>query len=186
MTTLTRYTPDQYRQRETQAQQRHEYRNGEIVPMPGGSLEHSRICANLLALLKYLLRDTPFETFGSDLRLWIPDYNRGLYPDLMIFDGDPTLNGNRNDEILDPIAIVEVLSPSTQAFDREDKFLFYRSIPSFREYILIRQSYPSIDRYTRQDNGWLLQDTSGLDAHLPIASVSLELPLTEIYRGVRF
>lgn len=142
LSTQTRYTPDEYRQLEARAQQRHEYRDGEIVPMPGGSLEHSRICGNIFAYLKFLLRDTQFEPINSDLRLWVPAYNRGLYPDVMVFDGAPTLNGDRNDEVLDPIAIVEVLSPSTQAFDREDKFLFYRSIPNFCEYILVRQTVP--------------------------------------------
>ncbi|MCC5899963.1 MAG: Uma2 family endonuclease [Phormidium sp. BM_Day4_Bin.17] len=184
LSTQTRYTPDEYRQLEARAQQRHEYRDGEIVPMPGGSLEHSRICGNIFAYLKFLLRDTQFEPINSDLRLWVPAYNRGLYPDVMVFDGAPTLNGDRNDEVLDPIAIVEVLSPSTQAFDREDKFLFYRSIPNFCEYILVRQTVPSIDRYTRQESGWWLQEFSGWEASLPIESIGLDMPLAEIYRGV--
>lgn len=184
LSTQTRYSPDEYRQLEARAQQRHEYRDGEIVPMPGGSLEHSRICGNIFAYLKFLLRDTQFEPIHSDLRLWVPAYNRGLYPDVMIFDGAPTLNGDRNDEVLDPIAIVEVLSPSTQAFDREDKFLFYRSIANFCEYILVRQTIPSIDRYTRQESGWWLQEFSGLEASLPIEAIGLDMPLAEIYRGV--
>ncbi|MGI8504288.1 MAG: Uma2 family endonuclease, partial [Hassallia sp.] len=97
-----RYNLDEYRAIARKAEGRSEYRDGEIVPMPGGSINHSRISGNTFAFLKFLLRDTQFEPINSDLRLWIPDYRRGLYPDVMVFDGEPQLNGDRTDEVLNP------------------------------------------------------------------------------------
>ena len=132
-----RYTLDEYRALEEKAEGRSEYRDGEIVPMPGGTLKHSRISGNIFAFLKFLLRDTQFEPINSDLRLWIAEHQRGVYPDVMIFDGEPQLNGDvydkpqerlRLDEVLNPILIVEVLSPSTADYDRQNKFRIYLSL----------------------------------------------------------
>ncbi|HEY9798990.1 MAG TPA: Uma2 family endonuclease [Leptolyngbyaceae cyanobacterium] len=117
-----RYTLDEYRALEEKAEGRNEYRDGEIVPMLGGTLKHSRIGGNILTYFTSLLRDTQFEPINSDLRLWIPKYRRGVYPDVMIFDGEPQLNENRSDEVLNPVLIVEVLSPSTADYDRQSKF----------------------------------------------------------------
>jgi len=180
------YNLDEYRALEEKAVGRSEYRDGEIVPMPGGSLNHSRISGNIFAFLKFLLRDTQFEPINSDLRLWIPDYRRGVYPDVMVFEGEPQLNGDRRDEVLNPILIVEVLSPSTADYDRESKFRMYRSIPSFCEYLLVDQDEPFVERYSKQDNGWLLSDFNNLERSIPLESVGREMPIGEVYRGVVF
>lgn len=180
------YSLDEYRAIEEKAEGRSEYRDGEIVPMPGGSLNHSRISGNIFAFFKFLLRDTPFEPINSDLRLWIPDYRRGVYPDVMVFEGEPQLNGERSDEVLNPTLIVEVLSPSTADYDRESKFRMYRSIPSFREYLLVEQDEPFIERYSKQTQGWLLSDFNNLEQSILLESVGIELPMAEIYRGVVF
>lgn len=150
-----RYSLEEYRELEAKAKGRNEYRDGEIVPMPGRSLNHSRIGGNIFAFFKFVLRDTQFEPINTDLRLWIPDYGRGLYPDVMVFDGEPRLNDDRTDEVLNPILIVEVLSPFTADCDRESKFRMYRSIPSFREYLLVEQDKPFVERYSKQEQGWL-------------------------------
>jgi Uma2 family endonuclease len=181
-----RYSLDEYRALEEKAEERSEYHDGEIVPMPGGSLNHSRIGGNIFAFLKFLLRDTEFEPINSDLRLWIPEYKRGLYPDVMLFEGEPQLNNNRNDEVLNPIVIVEVLSPATANYDRQSKFRMYRTIPSFCEYLLVEQDEPFIERYTKQEQGWLLTEFKGLETLIPLDSVGKELPMTEIYRGITF
>lgn len=181
-----RYSLDEYRAIEEKAEGRSEYRDGEIVPMSGGSLNHSRISGNIFAFLKFLLRDTPFEPINSDLRLWIPEYQRDLYPDVMIFNGEPQLNGDRLDEVVNPILIVEVLSPSTADYDRESKFRMYRSIPSFREYLLVEQDELFVERYSKQAQGWLLGDFNDLGQSIPLESVGIELPIAEIYRGVVF
>jgi len=181
-----RYSLEEYRAIEAKAEGRSEYRDGEIVLMPGGSLNHSRIGRNMLTYLTYLLRETVFEPINSDLRLWIPDYRRGVYPDVMVFEGEPELNGDRTDEVLNPILIVEVLSPSTADYDRESKFRMYRSIPSFREYLLVEQDEPFVERYSKQEQGWLLSDFNDLGRSIPLQSVGIELAIAEIYRGIVF
>jgi len=181
-----RYTLDEYRAIEEKAEGRSEYRDGEIVPMLGGTLKHSRISGNIFSFFKFLLRDTQFEPINSDLRLWIPEYRRGVYPDVMIFDGEPQLNENRSDEVLNPILIVEVLSPSTADYDRQSKFRMYRSIKSFSEYLLVEQDEPFIERYSKQNKGWLLSEFNGLDGSISLDSVGKELAIAEIYRGVVF
>ncbi|ALF54755.1 hypothetical protein ACX27_21055 [Nostoc piscinale CENA21] len=179
-----RYTLDEYRAIEEKAEGRSEYRDGEIVPMPGGTLKHSRIGRNILTYLSFLLRDTQFEPINSDLRLWIPEYRWGVYPDVMIFDGEPQLNEGRLDEVLNPTVIVEVLSPSTADYDRQHKFRMYRSIPSFSEYLLVEQDEPFVEKYTKQTQGWLLSDFQGLESSISLESVGVDLPIAEIYRGV--
>ncbi|MGB2926384.1 MAG: Uma2 family endonuclease [Limnothrix sp.] len=178
------FSLDEYRALEEKSEQRHEYRNREIVAMPGGSLNHSRIGRNLLTYLTFSLRDTEFEPINNDLRLWLPAYQRGLYPDVMVFRGAPTLNENRQDEALDPLTIIEVLSPSTAEYDRENKFRLYRSIPTFTEYLLVEQNEFFVEVYRKQSEGWLLQDYSSLDQVIPIKCLDINLPMTEIYRGI--
>lgn len=181
-----RYSLDEYRAIEEKAQGRSEYRDGEIVPIPGGTLKHSRIGGNILTYFTYVLRDTQFEPINSDLRLWIPQHRRGVYPDVMIFDGEPQLNDNRLDEVLNPVVIVEVLSFSTADYDRQNKFRMYRSIPSFSEYLLVEQDEFFVERYSKQAQGWLLNEFNNLDGSIFLDSVLTELPMAEIYRGVVF
>lgn len=181
-----RYSLDEYRALEEKAEGRSEYRDGEIVPMSGGTLKHSRIGRNILTYLTSVLRDTQFEPINSDLRLWIPEHRRGVYPDVMIFEGEPQLNDHRLDEVLNPILIVEVLSPSTADYDQQSKFRMYRSIKSFSEYLLVEQDEPFVERYSKQAQGWLLSDFSGLESSISLESVGIELPMAEIYRGVVF
>ncbi|WP_293268103.1 MULTISPECIES: Uma2 family endonuclease [unclassified Microcoleus] len=104
--TKTSFTPDEYRAMEETAEERHEYCNGEIIAMPGGSEVHSAIACNLLIHLGFLLRDTDFRLYNSDLRVWIPEYNCGTYTDLMVVNGEPEFHGSRTDEILNPLLIV--------------------------------------------------------------------------------
>ena len=181
-----RYSLDEYRAIEEKAEGRSEYRDGKIVPMPGGTLKHSRIGRNILTYFTSVMRDTQFEPINSDLRLWIPEHRRGVYPGVMVFDGEPQLNGDRLDEVLNPALIVEVLSPSTADYDRLSKFRMYRSLESFSEYLLVEQDEPFVERYSKQAQGWLLSDFSGLELSISLDSVSIELPMAEIYRGVVF
>ncbi|MEH1829736.1 MAG: Uma2 family endonuclease [Nostoc sp.] len=181
-----RYSLDEYRAIEEKAEGRSEYRDGEIVPMPGGTLKHSRIGGNIFAFFKFLLRDTQFEPINSDLRLWIPEHRRGVYLNVMVFDGEPQLNGDRLNEVLNPTLIVEILSPFTADCDRLSKFRMYRSIGSFSEYLLVEQDELFVERYTKQAQGWLLSEFSGLELSISLDSLSIELPMTEIYRGVVF
>lgn len=188
--TTSHLTPDEYRAIEETAEERHEYRNGEMIAMPGGSLAHSRIAVNLTTCLNLTLRDTNFETYNSDLRIWIPEHQCGTYADVFVIDGEPEFNGDRTDEILNPLLIVEVLSPSTEAYDRGEKFRKYRSLPSFGEYLIVSQTEPYIEQYYNLDRegndraSWQVYDR--LDLSIALHSLNIEVPITEIYRRINF
>ncbi|MGB3670943.1 MAG: Uma2 family endonuclease [Phormidesmis sp.] len=181
------YTLAEYRSLEESAEVRHEYHDGAIVAMTGGTLEHSAIAGNLYLLLRNALRRTTFKPFNSDLRVWIPAYRKGVYPDVMVIEGDPQFNDNRRDEIMNPTLIVEVLSRSTEAYDRGDKFKYYRSIPSFCEYMLISQYQPCVDHYVKAENGdWRLRSYESLEATIALEIADLQLALTDVYEEVAF
>ena len=195
--TTTHFTLEEYRVMEETAAERHEYRNGEIIAMAGGSEVHSAIATNLLVYLGFLLRDSNFRLYNSDLRVWIPEYNCGTYTDLMVVDGQPQLNGERTDEILNPLVIVEVLSPSTEGYDRGEKFRKYRSLPSFCEYLLVSQTEPYIEQYHKLDDSsdseallqavrWQWQVYDHLDQSILVHSLNVEVPLGEVYRRINF
>lgn len=186
--TLNRtHTVDEYRDREQTAEQRHEYRNGAIVPMTGGSRSHNKIAANLLRLLDL---DESYEVYLLDMRLWLPAVQRGTYPDLMVVSGEPRLTPGREDEILNPCLIIEVLSKSTADYDRGDKFRYYASSPELREYILVDQYQPVIEQYVRiGEQGadeWLLRRYTGLEGSVTLEAIALELRMKSIYRGISF
>jgi Uma2 family endonuclease len=186
----TRFTPDEYRAMEETAEERHEYCNGEIITMSGGSEVHSAIACNLLICLGFLLRDTDFRLYNSDLRVWIPEYQCGTYSDLMIINGEPKFNGDRTDEILNPLLIIEVLSPSTEGYDRGEKFRKYRSLASFCEYLLVSQSEPYIEQYHNSNpdskERWEWQVYDRIEQSIFLHSLKIEVPLSEIYRRIKF
>jgi Uma2 family endonuclease len=178
---------EEYRNLETSAETKHEYHDGEIIEMTGGSINHNRLVRNLIRLLDNALRKTIYEVFPSDLRLWIPQYNRGLYPDLMIIAGEPLFSDNRNDEILNPCLIIEVLSPSTSGYDRGDKFRYYRSIPQLNQYLLVSQEEILIESYSKtSENNWLLQEYTPARGIISLDSLGISLNLVDIYEGVDF
>ena len=178
---------EEYRNLETIAEVKHEYHDGEIIEMTGGSINHNSILINLIVLLKLALRGTNYRLQSSDLRLWIPQYNRGLYPDLMIIAGEPLFSDNRNDEILNPCLIIEVLSPSTSGYDRGDKFRYYRSIPQLNQYLLVSQEEILIESYSKtSENNWLLQEYTPARGIISLDSLGISLNLVDIYEGVDF
>ncbi|WP_271254602.1 Uma2 family endonuclease [Pseudanabaena sp. Chao 1811] len=185
-TSERRYSIEEYRAIAETSTEKCEYHDGKIITMTGGTIKHSRICRNIVTLLDVKLVNTQFEPINSDLRLWIPEYRRGVYPDAMVFDGVIQLNGDRQDEVLNPILIVEVLSPSTEDHDRTDKFRMYRSIPSFCEYLLVRQNEPLVELYSKQSQGWLFSDFDSLESSISLNSVNIDLAMSEIYRGITF
>jgi len=181
------YTPDEYRQLEETTEFRNEYRDGKILEMAGGTINHSRIIRNLSRVLGNLLEGQLFELFHNDLRLWIPRHRRGTYPDVMVIEGEPVFTEGRSDEILNPVLIVQVLSKSTKDFDREDKFRFYRSISEFREYILVNQSDFLVAQYIKNEsNQWLFQEYEGESAIVAFAALGVQMPMSEIYNKVVF
>jgi Uma2 family endonuclease len=178
---------EEYRNLETIAEVKHEYHDGEIIEMTGGSINHNSILINLIVLLKLALRGTNYRLQSSDLRLWIPQYNRGLYPDLMLIAGEPLFSDNRNDEILNPCLIIEVLSPSTSGYDRGDKFRYYRSIPQLNQYLLVSQGEILIESYSKtSENNWLLQEYTPARGIISLDSLGISLNLADIYEGIDF
>jgi len=187
-------TLDEYRAISETAEERLEYRNGEIFAMSGGSYLHSLITVNIIGFLGITLRDSDFHIFNGNLRIWIPSFQCGTYADVLVINSELEFNGTRNDEILNPSLIVEVLSPSTEDYDRGEKFRKYRSIPSLREYLLVSQSEPYIEDYSKSDsntnskseNGdiWKLQISDRLEQRVILPSLNIEVPLSEIYRRI--
>lgn len=182
-----RHSLDDYWQLEQTAEHCHEYLDGVIVPLAGGSAIHSSIAVNLVAFLHFALRDTPFQVYNSDLRVWIPQYRCCTYTDGMIVEGDPQFHDDRDDEILNPSLIVEVLSPSTERYDRGEKFRKYRSLARVKEYLLVSQDEPYIEHYFKVNaTTWNLTSYAGIDQSLQIECANLALPLAEVYCRIAF
>ncbi|NET39703.1 MAG: Uma2 family endonuclease [Cyanothece sp. SIO1E1] len=188
MQTLSQqYTLAEYRDLEESAIERHEYHDGIVVVMTGGTLEHCAISGNIYALLKNSLKKTRFKPFNSDLRIWVPRYRRGIYPDVMVLEGEPQFHDDRRDEVINPTLIVEVLSRSTEAYDRGNKFMYYRSIPTFSEYLLVNQYRPWVDHYIKADSrDWLMRSYEGLEASIFLKTIDLQLSSADIYDEIVF
>ena len=181
------YTSAEYLALEEVAAFHSEYRDGEIVPMTGGSLNHNQIAGNVFAFLKFMLRKTETNPYIGDLRLWIPEYRQHTYPDVLAIQGSPILEGRRTDTVLNPCLIVEVLSKSTQSYDRTDKFRYYRSIPALQEYVLIDQYTVGIEHYTKvEGDAWLFRSYDFETEKIVFASVNIEMSVEDIYDNVNF
>lgn len=181
------YTPEEYLALEETAEFKSEYHDGEIIPMTGGTTNHNRIIINLIASINSPLKKQNCLLFASDVRLGLPRFRRYVYPDLMIIEGKPVYDGSGQTTITNPLVIIEVLSTSTRNYDKGDKFYFYRSIPKFREYILIDQYQYHVEQYAKTaENKWLLTEYDGQEAVLAMTAVNLEIPLVDLYEGVEF
>jgi Uma2 family endonuclease len=182
-----KYTPQQYLEWEVNSPERHEYINGEIIPMAGGTPNHNRIVGNFYISLKLGLQETNYDIFFSDQRVWIPEKNIYTYPDIFIVKGDLELQVGRNDTVMNPCFIAEVLSDSTQYYDKNDKFQAYRTIPTFQEYVLIEQSCQQVEHYQKVDtNQWLLTEYQRTDSILDLVVGNMTIPLADIYDKVTF
>jgi Uma2 family endonuclease len=178
---------EEYLAREETAEYRSEYRNGEIVPMTGGSINHNQIIVNLIIALSSALREQNYRVYTSDLRLWIPRYREYTYPDILIIKDEAIFQEGRNDTVLNPSIIFEVLSKSTSSRDRGDKFTYYRSIPEFQEYILIDQYQIHIEQFSKTAEGnWLLKEYDDEEGTLTLVSTNSQIPHRQIYERVEF
>jgi len=181
------YSPEDYLKLEETAEFKHEYRDGEIIPMTGGTTNHNQILVNLCAHLYFALRKQNYRVFTSDIRLWIPDYRLYTYPDLMVIRGDIIYHESRTDTVLNPLIIVEVLSKSTGNYDHGDKFKFYRSIPEFQEYILIDQYQYSVEQFVKTETGkWQLNFYESADSILTLSTVEFQMNFADLYEQVNF
>lgn len=181
------YSPDEYLQLETAAELRHEYSDGRIFPMAGGTPNHNRIAGNVSSALNMALAEQDYDVFVSDMRLQVVQKGLYTYPDVMVVAGELLYAPNRKDTITNPLIIVEVLSESTKNYDRGEKFEFYRTLPSFQEYVLIDQYRVYVEQFSKMaDHQWLLSEIEEPGAVLALVSIPLQLSLTDIYRKVRF
>lgn len=162
---------------------RHDFHDGEWFPIVGATYEHSQIVVNLTTALSIALRDHPCRVSGQDLKVRIPGKDRYKYPDLSVAC-PPRFEDDQRDTLLNPSVIIEVLSPSTQDYDRGGKFEDYSTIPSLREYVLVAQEQRLVEHRTLlPDGSWNLRKVQKGSA-LTLASLSVQIQLAEIYRGV--
>ncbi len=182
-----RYSPEEYLAIEVDSAERHEFRNGEIILMAGALPNHNRITLNIGGFLNFASRGKPYQVFAADQRLWIPAHQIYTYPDVTVIQGDLALKEGRRDTLLNPVLIVEVLSDSTAAYDRGDKFEAYRSIPEFQEYLLVSQSSQRIEHYVkRSPKKWDFQAYDETDMMVQLETIGVELAIVDIYDKVEF
>ena len=176
-------TLEEYLDLDAAAEYKSEYLSGQIYAMAGGSPEHNRIGFNVITALGAQLSGAPCIGYTSDQR--IKAGGLYTYPDVTVICGQPRFSEGRKDTLLNPNLIVEVLSPSTEAYDRGEKFAHYRQIESLQEYVLISQDKPRIERYLRQpDNTWNYTAADGLQAALSLNSIGCTLKLEQVYTDV--
>jgi Uma2 family endonuclease len=166
---------------------KHEYLDGQIYAMTGASQAHNQICFNVGGILYGQLSQKPCQGYPSDMRVKVQATGLYTYPDLSVVCGDSQLADGEFDTLLNPTLIIEVLSPSTESYDRGKKFQHYRQLESLQDYVLIAQDSPRIERFTRQtDDTWLLTDAVGMDAALDLPSIGCTLTLADVYQKVTF
>ncbi|HEY8668138.1 MAG TPA: Uma2 family endonuclease [Tepidisphaeraceae bacterium] len=184
-----RYTIAEYLQLEEASEVRHEFHDGEILAMSGGTVWHSRINGNTMISVGQRLKGKPCFLLDSNMRVRIPPLRSYVYPDISFVCGraEFDLDDPKKTTIINPRAIVEVLSDSTERYDRGVKFDLYRQIPSLQEYILVSQTQPLIETFFRQTAGaWLFNAWKGLQTVVRIRSLEIDLPLADVYSGVEF
>jgi len=189
MTGLTerkKYTPEEYLALEEQAEFRSEYENGAIVAMAGGSFNHVQITSNVTRTLGNQLSGK-CSVLPTDMKVWVEKRGKFYYPDITIVCGKPQFHQNRTDTIINPNILVEVLSKSTEAKDRTEKFWSYQLVDSFQEYVLVSQDKAAIEQFVRQaDGSWRYLAVIGEESVLRLMTVEAELNLREVYQSIDF
>lgn len=181
-----KFDNEQYLALEEKAEYKSEYVNGYIYQMAGGTEAHNDITLNVATQLREELRGK-CKTFASDMKVWVGEAKTFFYPDITVVCGDRKFYKDRRDIIENPVLIIEVLSKSTEEYDKNDKFLTYQNIESFQEYILISQNKPAVQQFIRQtDDTWKYKATIGLKSKVYLESVKTEISLEDIYDLVEF
>ncbi|MDX1521377.1 MAG: Uma2 family endonuclease [Anaerolineae bacterium] len=181
----TYYSPEEYLALEAEAEYRSEYYQGEIFAMTGGSANHNRIAKNFLIELEVAFGEKPCEAFINDMRLLVKPKGLYTYPDVMVICGNIEFVEGRDDTVTNPVVIIEVLSKSTEGYDRGVKFELYRALTSLQDYILIDQAKIHVEHFHKLDDGrWVLQEFNSLENSLPIKTIEVSIPLKRIYHKV--
>ncbi len=177
-------TVEEYLAFELESEFKHEYIDGEIYPMTGGTLNHSAIMANTIGELRQLLKESNCQVHTSEMRVLV-NSTRYVYPDLSVVCGAPATDHNTL-TLLNPTLVAEVTSPSSEDYDRAGKRTYYQALPSLQIYLVIDQHEALVEAYLRHEGGWLLREYSDLDAVVPLPPLGCDLPLAEIYAGIYF
>ena len=179
--------PDDYLAIDSQAEYKSEYFRGEIFAMSGASLRHAEIVTNLVSNLHGQLRKSSCRVYSSDVRVKVAPTGLYTYPDVVIVCGKAQTERKKEDTLINPVVILEILSPSTEAYDRGEKFEHYRTLESLTDYLLVAQNKAKIEHFHRQDDGqWALSESRSIDDTIEIASIECKLALSEVYDKVEF
>ena len=182
-----KFTPQEYLQLERSSEAKSEYLNGKIFAMAGASREHNLITVNALSEIHQQIMDTPCEVYSGDMRVNVSASGLYTYPDIVAVCDQPAFEDDHLDTLLNPQFILEVLSPSTESYDRGRKFSHYRSLESFSEYLLVSQTECRIEQFVLQTNGkWLYAEVTDPDGSITLSSIPCQLLLGNIYRKVHF
>ncbi|MBI1901969.1 MAG: Uma2 family endonuclease [Planctomycetia bacterium] len=180
-----RITPEEYLAIERRAETKSEYYKGEMFAMTGASRAHNLITVNLASELRNRLKGRRCETFASDMRVKVSRSGLYTYPDVVVVCGEPRFEDDRADTLLNPTLIAEVLSPTTESYDRGRKFDHYQSLNSLKEYVLVSQDRFSVDLFRRQPDGdWVVTGIKDASQVVRFTSLNCEVPMSEIYRQV--
>jgi Uma2 family endonuclease len=176
-------SPDEYLEMERSSDEKHEYYNGFVVAMSGARLRHVDIFGNLFGEVKNFLRGKDCRPLGSDMRVCTPERDAYVYPDMSIVCGEPKLEDDKFDTLTNPSVVVEILSRSTRKIDTKYKFLYYQSIPTVKEYIMIESEKRHIQAIRKQDDGdWRIEELSQQDAVLLIQTIGFRISMADIYQ----
>jgi len=180
------YTPEEYLALERAAEYKSEYLAGEIFAMAGASEAHNTLAVHIVRLLDTQFQGRPCRVYMSDMRVRVSRAGLYTYPDVVAVCGPREFADDHHDTLLNPTVIFEILSPSTEAYDRGEKFAQYWRLPSLTDYVLVAQDRARVEHFTRQGDGWFVTAASTLDDALSLASVDVELPLAAIYENIEF
>jgi Uma2 family endonuclease len=183
------YTFEEYLYREEKSVEKHEFYNGKIIKMAGGIDIHSEISANIVTAIKIEVRQLPikYRVYNSDLKIRIESLNTGIYPDALVICKEPEFWNDRRDVIVNPLLIVEVLSPSTQVYDRLGKFELYKQLPSFQEYVLVNADKHSVEtRFQEETDLWRIKTETNIDSFVKLRSLGVSISLADIYENIVF
>jgi Uma2 family endonuclease len=183
----TKLTPAEYLEFERKSETKHEYFDGEIFAMSGAKWNHNVIAWNIGGELRQKLKNKNCSVCPGDMRVFVPETGLYTYPDLVVVCGEPQFQDDVFDTLLNPVLLIEVLSDSTESYDRGKKFQHYRSIESLQEYVLVAQDEARIEKYVRHgDRFWLLSESVGLDSEIEFSSIECRIALREVYDKIDF
>jgi Uma2 family endonuclease len=179
-------SPEQYLEIERTSHEKHEYYAGQMYAMAGSSLSHSQISTNLSGEMRNRLKGNPFAAHGGDLRIVVYETGLYTYPVALVICGEPRFRGNRKVTVLNPTILFEVLSGTTEKYDRGDKVRHYRKIGSLKQFVMVSQFKPHVEVYSRLGSDWKLTEYDGTDSVMTLEALEIEVPLSEIYDRVSF